>query len=210
MNLEIFTGGSFQTNGYLLQNGNRAVLFDAPEDSARWLQEKDVRIEALVLTHLHHDHVVDVARLTETQLCRVYSHSQPTGDLTLEYLMQQFFGEAAALEPFTTDEILAGRTEIEIAGIDFKILHVPGHSPDSLCFGPVEAPGLGAPILIGGDVLFRGSIGRTDFPNGDHHLLLSGIREKLFTLPGNIHVLPGHGPATTIGFEKATNPFLAG
>lgn len=208
MNLEVFTGGAFQTNGYLLQNGERAVLFDAPENVAAWLRDKDIRIEALVLTHLHHDHVIDAARLVETQQCLVYSHSEPTRDITLEALMQQYFGEAAALDPFAPDELLAGRDRIELAGISFGILHVPGHSPDSLCFGPVESPDLGAPILIGGDVLFRGSIGRTDFPHGDHQLLLTGIREKLFALPEDVHVLPGHGPTTTIGFEKENNPFL--
>jgi glyoxylase-like metal-dependent hydrolase (beta-lactamase superfamily II) len=90
---------------------------------------------------------------------------------------------------------------VVLAGARWSVLHVPGHSPGSICL-------YGHGVLIGGDVLFQGSIGRTDLPGGDGPLLLTGIREKLLVLPDETVVYPGHGPATTIGRERAYNPFL--
>ncbi len=95
--------------------------------------------------------------------------------------------------------------ELLIAGMRFEVLEVPGHSPGHVVFVLRGEP----TRILGGDVLFRGGIGRDDFPRGDGRLLRKGIREKLFTLPDDAVVYPGHGPTTTIGHEKATNPFLA-
>jgi glyoxylase-like metal-dependent hydrolase (beta-lactamase superfamily II) len=91
----------------------------------------------------------------------------------------------------------------DFCGIPFSVLLVPGHCPGSLCFYSADHQ-----VLFGGDVLFAGGVGRTDIPGGDHQLLIRGIREKLFLLPGDTVVLPGHGPPTTIGKERNTNPFL--
>jgi glyoxylase-like metal-dependent hydrolase (beta-lactamase superfamily II) len=113
-------------------------------------------------------------------------------------------GIPCQIDPYTVDHRFEGLDSIDLGGLVLDLFHVPGHSPDSVCFRL-----LGAPLLVGGDVLFAGSIGRTDFPNGDHELLLAGIREKLWPLPDETQVLPGHGPTTTIGREKATNPYLA-
>jgi glyoxylase-like metal-dependent hydrolase (beta-lactamase superfamily II) len=107
------------------------------------------------------------------------------------------------LDDYAVDHLLEGESKLSLDGLDLEVLHVPGHSPDSLCFR-ID----GAPVLIGGDVLFQSGIGRTDFPHGDHDLLISGIKEKLWPLPDDTQVLPGHGGPTTIGTEKATNPFL--
>ena len=113
------------------------------------------------------------------------------------------FGLSIDFEPVVGGVHIGETAHVEFAGVGFRILLVPGHCPGSLCF--YDEPGR---RLYGGDVLFAGSIGRTDLPGGDHELLLRGIREKILTLPDDVGVLPGHGPATTVGIERASNPYL--
>jgi len=204
LQLEVFCGGIFQTNGYLVTTGGKSWVFDAPEGITDWLVEKGVRPEALILTHQHHDHVLDVGRIQSAFGCPVYALSEPSEELTLSKRLERMMGIPCRIDPYTVDHRFDGLDSIDLGGLALDLFHVPGHSPDSVCFQL-----RGAPLLIGGDVLFAGSIGRTDFPNGDHELLLAGIREKLWPLPDETQVLPGHGPATTIGREKATNPYLA-
>ncbi|NNE93882.1 MAG: MBL fold metallo-hydrolase [Verrucomicrobiales bacterium] len=202
-----YTGGMFQTNGYHFQSGDGfSLLIDAPEGIADWLSGEGESVDALFLTHLHHDHVLDVAALKEQFDCPVYAHSSPTPDLTLEALLRANMPFIPDVPEFEVDHLLAGESALDLSkdgGPILKLIHVPGHSPDSLCAQPDDVP-----VLFGGDVLFQNGIGRTDFPHGDEKLLLSGIREKLFCLPDETEVLPGHGPPTRIGFEKSTNPFL--
>lgn len=204
LQIHAYCGGLFQTNGYLVEAGAKSWVFDAPEGIADWLEEKGARPEALLLTHQHHDHVLDVARLRERFGCPVHAHSEPAEELILSRRLEQMLGMPCPIDAYAVDHRFDGLGSIDLGGLVLDLLHVPGHSPDSVCFKLRDAP-----VLIGGDVLFAGSIGRTDFPNGDHDLLLSGIRTKLWTLPDETEVLPGHGPTTTIGREKATNPFLA-
>lgn len=213
MNIECYTGGAFQTNGYLLQGPQGNVLVDAPEGVADWLEHKGVAINELLLTHQHYDHVVDAAALKRQQpSCQLRCHSAYDADLTLESYLGRAIASIAAIESFEVDECLEGMTAIECCGLPFEIRHVPGHSPDSLCFYLPANDDLNQsqPILLGGDVLFQGGIGRTDFPHGNTELLLSGIHEKVLTLPGNTIVYPGHGPATTVEDEEQMNPFLNG
>lgn len=214
MEIECYTGGFFQTNGYLLTGTGGQVLVDAPEGVAAWLREKGAQVEVLLLTHQHYDHVTDVAALKhEHPACRILAHSGYDIDLTLESFLQQSIGWAAKVEPYRVDEQLEGLGKIEAAGLEFELRHVPGHSPDSLCYFLDAAHAASAgpvPWLFGGDVLFEGGIGRTDFPHGDTGLLLSGIREKVLTLPADTVVYPGHGPDTTVGDEERSNPFLNG
>lgn len=211
MDIECYTGGFFQTNGYLLQSDDGNILIDAPQGIAAWLNEKGVKIDELLLTHLHHDHVIDAAAIKREQPgCVIRSHSAYDDDLTLASLLRHSIGGLADLEDFESDELLEGQTDIKAAGLNFALKHVPGHSVDSLCFyleGENDS-NPGPPILFGGDVLFEGGIGRTDFPNGSTELLLNGIREKVLTLPGDTIVYPGHGPDTTVSDEAESNPFL--
>jgi hydroxyacylglutathione hydrolase len=123
--------------------------------------------------------------------------------LTLEFLMGFVSGTRFEVEAFTVDEVLEGRGEIEVGGVVWKLAHVPGHSLDSVTFYCADEK-----LLMGGDVLFAGSIGRTDFPGGSLKTLLQGIQTHLLALPDGTRVLPGHGPETTIGEERESNPYL--
>jgi len=202
--LDAYCGGLFQTNGYLLAKGDKAWLFDAPEGVADWLDSRGMRPAALYLTHQHHDHVVGAGEVQERFGIPILAYAEPSDELTLASRLEEMTGMPCSLAPYRVDELLLPGTSVDLAGLDADVLHVPGHSPDSVVFSIA-----GLELLVGGDVLFRGGIGRTDFPHGDHGLLISGIREKLWPLPDTTRVLPGHGPATTIGLEKGSNPFLA-
>ncbi len=200
---EVFTGGFCQTNGYLLSLGGRHFLIDAPDDSADWLRSLGVRIDALLLTHQHFDHVMDAARIAREHGCGIHAWTQPTPDLWLNKLFSGMTGWALDIEPYTVTHELRGTERLELGTLDFTLLHVPGHSPDSVCF--YHAP---TGVCFAGDTLFEGGVGRTDFPGGGAELLYGGIREKLYTLPHSTRILPGHGGETTVGVEKESNPFV--
>lgn len=201
--LSSFTGGVAETNGWLFQTDSAAVVFDAPEGMAGWLAGCGVRVDALVLTHQHFDHVMDAARIKADHGCPVLAFAPFSRDLTLERLFSAATHSFFSVDEFVVDEVLGGRPDIETGGLTWKLLHVPGHSPDSLCFQQSDLR-----IVFGGDVLFLDGIGRTDFPGGSTQRLLSGISDKLLTLPDETRVFPGHGPETTIGRERGENPFL--
>lgn len=203
ISIRSFCGGVYQTNGYLVGVGGRHWLFDAPEGITEWLKAEGVHPEALILTHQHHDHVLDVGKIQAAFPCPVYAHSYHSDDLTLSKLLERMTGMPCPVDAYTVDKQLAGQDHLDLGALSLRLFHVPGHSPDSLCFLLGDSG-----ILIGGDVLFADSIGRTDFPNGNHQLLIDGIHEKLWPLPDDTQVLPGHGPATSIGREKLSNPFL--
>jgi len=206
--LTSFTGGFTATNGYLLiQASGDAVLVDAPEGIASWPELDDLRVRALLLTHAHFDHVIDAAAVAERFACPIHAFSPYRPDLTLEDQLSSF-GMDLEVAPYEVDHLLEGKATVSAADCRFRILHVPGHSPDSLCFLLDETDSHGNRVLLGGDVLFQRGIGRTDFAHSDHELLLRGIREKLYPLPDETLVFPGHGPWTTIGDEKRENPFV--
>ena len=205
LEIDIYTGGSVFTNGYLLRLENgQVIVIDAPEGIAKWLQDRTVNVAALLLTHVHYDHIQGAAEMKAAFDMPIYSHSQPDDDLTLKSVVEAAYGMALDIKEFQVDHFLEGETSVTpIKGQKFTILHVPGHSPDSLCFQPK-----GSSVLFGGDVLFEGGLGRSDFPHGDGDLLVQGIREKILTLPDETTVFPGHGSATTVAVERDTNPFL--
>lgn len=214
MDIESYTGGFFQTNGYRVVTTAGTILVDAPEGIAAWLMERGETIDALLLTHMHMDHIVDVAAIKESFACPVWAHSQPDNDLTLETFLKENIGWPFHLNEFEVDHLLADQSQLRPlgeGGPEFELLHVPGHSPDSLCF-VVEDEGESASgnttLMFDGDVLMAGGLGRSDFPHGDAALLLKGIEEKLLPMDGATRLLPGHGPETTIGAERVGNPFL--
>ena len=201
--LSSFTGGIAQTNGWLLQTETSSVVFDAPEGMTEWLADNGAKVDALVLTHQHFDHVLDAARIKAAHGCPIFSFAAFSRDFTLERLFGAVTGSSFSVEAFEVNEVLEGRETVEIVGLTWNLLHIPGHSPDSLCFHQPELR-----VVFGGDVLFLDGIGRTDFPGGSTQQLLTGIETKLLPLPDETRVFPGHGDPTTIGRERMENPFL--
>ena len=200
---ETFTGGFFQTNAYALPTpGGGRLVIDAPEGSADWLRRRGWKAEALLLTHAHIDHIQDAAQIVREHGCPIYYHADGTPLLTDRGAYRRF-GLSIDFEPVTGGVLIDEAARAEFAGRVLRVVLVPGHCPGSLCFLD-EAGGR----LYGGDVLFAGSIGRTDLPGGDHALLLRGIHEKILTLPDSAVVLPGHGTETTVGEERVGNPYL--
>jgi glyoxylase-like metal-dependent hydrolase (beta-lactamase superfamily II) len=179
-----FTGGVFDTNCFYYQAPAGGILFDAPQGADSAFAGE--RVDLLVLTHGHFDHVADTAPMVSNR----------------EFFRR--WGFELEIDPFTADFLLDENGPTELLGAPVRIYHVPGHCPGSLCFHLLDEN-----VIIGGDVLFRGGVGRWDLPGGDRDLLLEGIRRKLLPLKDAAIVLPGHGPATTIGWERRENPFLA-
>lgn len=195
-----FTGGPLDTNAYFLETPGGNILFDAPQGAdERFARE---RVDWLLLTHGHFDHTADAAAVRRRHGCRIGYHPD-TGPMATDRGFFRRMGFALEVEPFSADLLLEECGEREVAGVKMRLLHVPGHCPGSLCF---FFPG--GPALIGGDVLFRDGVGRWDLPGGDGPLLFEGIRGKLFPLDPATVVYPGHGPTTTIGYERDHNPYV--
>jgi len=199
-----FTGGDLETHAYLLKAPEGNILFDAPFGADEHFASE--RVDLLLLTHGHFDHIANAARIRRRHKCPVGIHPDSAPMLAQQDFFKKwgFFVEIESLQP---DLLLEESSCTNFLGLNLQIFLVPGHCPGSLCF--LTQPDQQADAcLFGGDVLFRGGVGRWDLPGGNREILLEGIRHKLLTLPDKIPVYPGHGPSTTIGFEKRTNPFL--
>jgi len=195
----MFTGGNLETNCYLIPCPEGNMLVDAPEGSATAFEQKKVSL--LLLTHGHFDHVWDAASLASRQECPVVMHSV-TQDIVNDRNLLRRIGLDLEVTPVTATSFLS-EGQFTLLGKTFSIFEVPGHCPGSLCLYDSQDG-----LLYGGDVLFAGGVGRWDLPGGDRDLLIGGIRSKLLPLPLETVVLPGHGPSTTIGREKTSNPYL--
>lgn len=198
----------FQQNCTLLwcEATKRAVVVDPGgdlPDIERAIAEAGVSVDKIWLTHGHVDHVGGAAEL-KAKLDVPIEGPHRDDLFLLEHVVEsaRMFG-IENVANVTPDRFLDEGDRVEVGELTFDILHCPGHSPGSVVFIN-EAQRL----AIGGDVLFAGSIGRTDLPRGDQRQLLKSIRDKLLPLPDDVTVLCGHGPTTTIGRERATNPFL--
>jgi glyoxylase-like metal-dependent hydrolase (beta-lactamase superfamily II) len=212
-----FPAGAFAANCYLAAPapGEECVIIDPGQDAERGIEELLDRYRlkpiAVLLTHGHIDHMWSVAPVCGAKGIPAYVHpddrallSDPGRGLDL-MVKQQFLGGMTFSEPDDVRALEDGEA-IPLAGLDFTIGHTPGHTPGSVTFRS-GADDLDA--LFTGDLLFAGSIGRTDLPGGDHGTILRSLARTL-TLPDTTVVLPGHGPTTTIGDERETNPFLTG
>jgi glyoxylase-like metal-dependent hydrolase (beta-lactamase superfamily II) len=176
--------GAFVQNSYLVIDEAAAVC------TAIWI------------THAHLDHVMGVSRVRRETAAPVYLHA---ADRELyDHAVQQglAFGVAVDPPPLPDGTLAAGDT-VRVGQLEFTVRHAPGHSPGSVCL-------VGEGVAFTGDVLFAGSIGRTDLPGGDFDTLLRSIERELLTLPDSTIVYSGHGPETTVGYERRTNPFLTG
>ena len=199
---ETFCGGIFETNCYLLRAPEGPILFDAPDGACEWLVSRGIEPKMLLLTHGHFDHVPDVAKIKRRFGCPIGCHPD-TVPMIAEPNFFRNFGFELEIEVAEPDFLIEEAPSREFLGREFQVLDVPGHSPGSLCFYSREDA-----LLIGGDVLFASGVGRWDLPGGDGELLFRGIRTKLYPLGEDVTVLPGHGPPTTLGVERRTNPFV--
>ncbi|SRR6056297_435397 len=210
LHITSFTFNPFQENTYLIYNDEKEVWIIDPgnqtpvEDQKLmdFIQEEGLEPKRIINTHAHLDHIFGNQALVEAYGIPVFL---PKGEHDI-YKAAPQVAQMYGLPPFEIppiDEFLDVDKPLMLGKETLKILETPGHSPDELSF--YHAP---SKSLIAGDVLFRDSIGRTDLPGGDHPTLLRSIREQLWPLPDDTKVYPGHGPQTTIGYEKANNPFL--
>jgi glyoxylase-like metal-dependent hydrolase (beta-lactamase superfamily II) len=201
----------FEENTYVVWRPGRtdALVIDPglePDLILAFLREQGLTPTAVLNTHGHADHIGGNAALKqafpEAPLLIGAGESRLLSDADAN--LSAPFGMPVTSPP--ADRLVREGDNVEAAGIRLEVLEVPGHSPGHVVYLYRGEPCL----LFGGDVLFRGSIGRYDFPNSNGPLLLAGIRDKLLTLPAETVVYPGHGPTTTIGHEKETNPFVGG
>ncbi len=210
MRFENLPVGAFQANAWLVwdEGSGKAVLVDPGDEADRllaWIREKGVQVEALLATHGHLDHVSAAGEVSEA-LGGIPFLMHGADRFLLETLgeTRRQFG-LPPKDPPELDRVLSGGETLPVGSGALRVLHVPGHSPGSVAFLD-ESGG----FLLTGDLLFKGSVGRTDLPGGDAPTLFDSIRKKVLTLPGSTRILPGHGPATTIHEEKEHNPFLLG
>jgi hydroxyacylglutathione hydrolase len=205
--VEGFALGDFQTNCYLIRpdaSSKRAWIADVGFDPGALLDRAAAfKIEAIVLTHCHVDHIAGLFEArTRLGPVPIFVHGAEAGWLTDPMLNLSAAMGLSVTGP-EPDRLLAGGEDLELCGQVWKVLETPGHSPGGITL--LHEPSHQA---IVGDALFAGSIGRTDFPGSNFEILASSIREKLYPLPDETIVYPGHGPMTTIGAEKSSNPFV--
>ena len=199
----------FAENTYVVRRPGRreALVIDPglePDLILGFLRDQDLTVAAVLNTHGHADHIGGNAAVKDAFPAApiVIGVNDATMLTDADANLSAPFGMAVISPP--ADRTVVEGDVVEYAGIPFDVLDVPGHSPGHVVFVLRDAPA----IVFGGDVLFRGGIGRTDFPGGSHDQLIEGIRAKLFALPDDTVVYPGHGPVTKVGHERRTNPFL--
>jgi glyoxylase-like metal-dependent hydrolase (beta-lactamase superfamily II) len=202
MRYESFCGGIYETNCYVLYAPEGAILFDAPDGCCDWLESRNIEPKLLLLTHGHFDHVPEVAKVKQRFGSKIGCHPD-TVPMISDPNFFRAYGFQLEIEPVQPDFLIKATDRRDFLGMEMSVLEVPGHSPGSLCFFSREHA-----LLVGGDVLFAGGVGRWDLPGGDGELLFRGIRTKLYPLGDDVVVLPGHGPPTTIGQERRSNPFV--
>jgi hydroxyacylglutathione hydrolase len=209
-----FPAGSFAANCYIVASepGAECLIIDPGQDAEAGIEElvakHRLRPAAVLATHGHIDHIWSVAPVCGARNIPAYIHPDDRGLLSdpargISLLAgQQLFGGITFTEPDEVLELADGMT-LELAGISMVVDHAPGHTPGSVTFRLPDT-------IFTGDLLFAGSIGRTDLPGGDYQTILDSLARVCLPLPDDTVVLAGHGPQTTIGAERATNPFLAG
>jgi hydroxyacylglutathione hydrolase len=208
--IQQFTFNPYQENTYVLydETGECVIIdpgmYDAPEQNVlvKWIKETGLKPVLLLNTHCHIDHVLGNKFVFDNWGLRPRFHK---GELPILYAIPGYapqMGLHYELSP-EPEVFLAETGTVDFGNSELELIFAPGHSPAHLCFYAREDD-----FLIGGDVLFFSSIGRTDLPGGNYQQLLDNIREKLFILPDSVKVYPGHGQITNIGYERQNNPFL--
>lgn len=197
--------GVCQTNCYYIgKEGSKDIILADPADRGNQifetLETKGYRIAAILLTHGHFDHIWGANELRKLSGARIYAYE---GEKQLcENAQLNVSAQAGKPETVTADVYVKDGETLEFAGMECKVIATPGHTAGSCCYYFKTAG-----ILLSGDTLFEGSVGRTDFPTGSMGSLVRSVKERLLTLPEDVAVYPGHGEATTIGEEKRYNPY---
>ena len=205
-----FTFNPFQENTYLLINENNECIvvdpgcFSSTEENelSTYITENKLTPIRLINTHFHIDHVLGNLFVSTTYKLPVTAYQSEIDMVAMAERSAELYGIPYKASPKPTEFLQEGDS-IHFGDAELKILFIPGHAPDHIVLVCEKED-----FMIGGDVLFKGSIGRTDLPGGNHHDLIDNIENKIFTLPGSIKVYSGHGQETTIGEEKMTNPFF--
>jgi hydroxyacylglutathione hydrolase len=207
MILEMLTVGPFQENCYVIgdEETGAGALIDPGDEATRIalaVEQTGLDIGQIIVTHAHIDHVGAVAALVDEYACPVLMHAEAEPMLqqlpTQAMMMGIRFGRVPVVDRHIKDKEV-----LEVGGLKLESLYTPGHAPGHLAFYLADEG-----LVLSGDALFAGSVGRTDLFGGDMDLLMQSINERLLTLPDETRVLSGHGPETTIGEERSHNPFL--
>ncbi|MBI5684762.1 MAG: MBL fold metallo-hydrolase [Verrucomicrobia bacterium] len=208
MKLFSFTSGPYETHAYLVgdETSSEAMVVDAPPGSAAQLAEAArkhrLTIRHIVNTHGHWDHMADNAALKRLTGAALLCHNDDEV-LLREPERMRAFGLMEPVEAMTADRHLSHGDTLFVGALAFRVAHCPGHSPGLIVLHEPKEK-----VCFCGDLIFAGSVGRTDFPGGSWAALAKSIRESILILPDDTRLLCGHGPATTVGRERATNPFV--
>ena len=208
MDVRMFTVGMIQENCFLLRRdgSDRALIVDPGEEAPKLLaaiEQLGVKLDGILLTHTHFDHVGAVAPIAKATGAEVWVpelEKQVLADID-SYVPWPQFGP---FESWDAEHTVSGGERLELAGLEIDVLFTPGHSPGHVTYSIPDEQ-----VVFSGDVLFQSSVGRTDLPGGDWPTLLESIRRLVDALPGETTVYPGHMGVTTLGAERAGNPFLA-
>ncbi len=199
------TVGPVQTNCYIVnkEGSSSCIVIDPGEEAekiAAYIGKKGLKNEGILLTHGHFDHITGISGLLSLVGGKVYAY-ETERELMMDPRQNGsvMMGYELAMEP---EHLLRDGQVLNIAGMDFKVIHTPGHTKGSCCFYSEEDK-----ILFSGDTIFMESVGRTDFPTGNARELMDSVRNKVLSLPPDVMIYPGHGPETDVAYEMANNPY---
>ena len=205
MEITVLTVGPVYTNCYIVNtvSSKACLVIDPGEDAdkiADYIRKKEWKLEGILLTHGHFDHITGVSDLVSMAGGKVYAFRDEKELLADPHLnASRMMGYEVALEP---DILLRDGQKFTVADLTFQVIHTPGHTRGGCCYYAEDEK-----VLFSGDTIFMESIGRTDFPTGNSRELLDSIRNKVLVLPDDVKICPGHGPETTVAYEAANNPY---
>lgn len=205
MNITILTVGPVQTNCYIVskEGSSSCIVVDPGAEAGKivsYIEKKGLSCEGVLLTHGHFDHITGVAELVSATGAKVYAF-EGEKELLMDPAQNAslMMGYEVAVEP---EVLLRDNQKFSVADMEFQVIHTPGHTSGGCCYYAEEEK-----VLFSGDTIFMESIGRSDFPTGNGRVLLESVRNKVLVLPEDVEIYPGHGPETSVGYEKQNNPY---